>query len=78
MACRAVFSAPVPSGVDFDGRAVQAHVFDVDGQDLFFLQPGKDPIQDASFAPAIHSRVDGMHQLPKCFGKPRHLQPCST
>ena len=46
--------------MDFDGRAVQTHVFNVNGQDLLFLEPGKDAIQDAGFAPAIHSRVDGM------------------
>jgi len=46
--------------VYFDGRAVQAYVLDVNGQDLFFLESGKDSIQDAGFAPAIHSRVDGM------------------
>ena len=44
----------------FDGRAVQAYMLDVNGQDLFFLEPGKDSVQDAGFAPAIHSRVDGM------------------
>jgi hypothetical protein len=46
--------------VYFDGRTVQAHVFDVNGQDLFLLQPGKNPIQDAGFAPAIHPRIDRM------------------
>jgi len=46
--------------VYFDGRAIQAHVFDVDGQDLFLLQSGKDPIQDAGLAPAIHPRIDGV------------------
>ena len=35
-------------------------MFDVDGQDLFRLQPGKDPIQNARLAPAIHPRIDGM------------------
>jgi len=43
-----------------DRCAVQAHVFDVNGQDLFLLQSGKDPIQDPGFAPAIHPGVDGM------------------
>jgi len=40
--------------------AVQAHVFDVNGQDLFRLETGKNPIQDPGFAPAIHPRVDGV------------------
>ena len=44
----------------FDRGAVQAHVFDVDGQDLLLLQAGKDPVQDAGLAPAIHPGVDGM------------------
>ena len=52
----------------FDGRAVQTHVFDMNGQDLLLLQPGKDPIQDTGFAPAIHSCVDGM-PIAKMFGQ---------
>jgi len=46
--------------VNFDGGAVQAHVFYSDGQDLLFLQPGKDPVQDARLAPSVHPRVDRM------------------
>ena len=60
MAWGPFFLRPGAVGVYFDGRAVEAYVFDVNGQDLFFLQPGKDPIQNASFTPAIHPRVDGM------------------
>jgi len=44
----------------FDRRAVQAHVFPADGQDLLFLQPREDPVQHPRFTPAIHPRVDGM------------------
>jgi oxalate decarboxylase/phosphoglucose isomerase-like protein (cupin superfamily) len=44
----------------FDRRAVQAHVFPADGQDLLFLQPREDPVQYPRFTPAIHPRVDGM------------------
>jgi hypothetical protein len=50
----------------------------VNGQNLFRLQPGKDPIQNPGFAPTIHSRVDGMPLLPKCLGNPRHLHAFST
>lgn len=44
----------------FDGGAVQAHMFDSDGKDLLLLQAGKNPVQHAGFAPAVHPRVDGM------------------
>jgi hypothetical protein len=44
----------------FNGGAVQAHVLDPDRQNLFLLQTGKDSIQDPSFAPTVHSGVDGM------------------
>jgi len=46
--------------VNLDGRAIQADVFDPDGQDLFLLQPGENPIQHARLAPAVHAGVDGM------------------
>jgi hypothetical protein len=52
----------------FDRGAVQAHVLPADGQDLFLLQPGKNPIQHSRFAPAIHPRVDGM-PVAKVFGQ---------
>ena len=44
----------------FDRGAIQAHGFDVNGQDLFRLEAGENPIQDPGLAPAIHPRVDGM------------------
>jgi len=44
----------------FDGGAVQAHLFNPDGQDLLLLQPGKDAVQHPGLAPAVHPRVDRM------------------
>ena len=46
--------------MNLDGGAVQAHMFDSDGQDLLFLQPGENPVQYARLAPAAHPCVDGM------------------
>jgi len=46
--------------MDFDRGAVQAHVFEVNRQDLLLLEPGKDPVQDPGFAPAVHPSVDGV------------------
>ena len=62
------FKRPGAVRVDFDRGAVQADVFEADGQDLLFLQPGKDSIQDAGFAPAVHPRVDGM-PIAQMFGQ---------
>ena len=42
----------------FDRGTIQAHGFDVNGQDLFRLEAGENPIQNADLAPAIHPRVD--------------------
>ena len=44
--------------MNLDGRAVQTHLLDPDGQDLLLLQPGEDPVQHARFAPAVHAGVD--------------------
>ena len=64
----------------FDGRAVQAYVFDVNGQNLLLLQLGKDPVQDPGFAPAIHPRVDGMPiaKMLRQTAPFAAMQPCST
>ena len=53
----------------FDGGAVQAHLFNPDGQDLLLLQPGEDPVQHPGLAPAVHPRVDRM-PVAKLFGQP--------
>ena len=44
--------------MNFDRRAVQAHVLDTHSEDLLSLQPRKDPIQDPRFAPPVHPGVD--------------------
>ena len=52
----------------FDRGAIQTHVLDSDGQNLFLLQPGEDPVQHPRFTPAIHPRVDRM-PVAKLFGQ---------
>ena len=54
--------------MDFDRGAVQTHIFHVNGQDLFRLETGKDPVQDPGLAPAVHPGVDGM-PIAKVFGQ---------
>src|SRR3974390_1041740 len=39
-------------------RAVQTHRFDLDADELFTLQLGKQTIQNAGLRPAVHARVD--------------------
>jgi hypothetical protein len=49
-------------------------MLDVNGQDLFLLQPGEDPIQHTRFAPAVHTGVDGM-PVAKMLGQAAPFAP---
>ena len=46
--------------MNFPDRTVQIHRFNLDADQLFALQFGKQPIQYTGFRPAIHARVDGV------------------
>jgi hypothetical protein len=52
----------------FDRGAIQAHVLAAEGQNLFLLQSGEDPVQHSRFTPAIHPRVDRV-PVAKLFGQ---------
>ena len=41
-----------------DDRAVQGHRLQLEGDDLLALESGKDAVEHAGFAPAVHARVD--------------------
>jgi len=49
-----------------DRGAVQGNRFDLDADDLFFLQFREKSIQHAGFGPAIHAGIDGV-PVPKPF-----------
>jgi hypothetical protein len=50
----------------------------MNGQNLFLLQPGKNPIQDAGFAPAIHPCVDDVGGGVKVVEKRRFENPAGV
>ena len=58
MACGPFFFRPRSIGVYLDDRAVESERFDLDADDLFFLQSGEDPVQHTGSRPPIHPRVD--------------------
>ena len=58
--------------MNLDDRAVQGHRFELDAHDLLALQLLEDPIQDASFGPAIHAGIDRV-PVAKALGQPAPL-----
>ena len=44
--------------MNLDDRAIQAHRFNLDADELLALQLGKEPIEHAGLCPAIHARID--------------------
>jgi len=60
--------------------AVQRDGLQFDGDKLFLLQAGEDPVQHSCFAPAVHASVNGV-PVAQAFGQPapltavfRHMQ----
>jgi hypothetical protein len=54
------FWRPGTIGVNLNRGAIQAHMFDSDGQYLFFLQAGENPIQYPRLTPTAHPCIDSM------------------
>src|SRR5579863_7306477 len=46
--------------MNLDDRTVQTHCLDLDADELFTLQLGKEPIEYTGFGPAVHACVDRM------------------
>ena len=46
--------------MDFDDGAIQKDGLDFNLNDLFLLQPRKDPVEYARLAPAVHAGIDGV------------------
>ena len=50
----------------FDRSAVQGNRLEFDGDNLFLLQAGKDPVEHPRLAPAVHSRINSV-SIPQGF-----------
>lgn len=60
MACGPFFQSAGAFRVDLHDGAVQTDLFNLDADELFFLQFLEQPIQHAGFGPAVHAGVDRM------------------
>ena len=58
MTCGPFFLSAGAVGVNLYDRAVQAHRFDLDADQLFALQFGEQSIEHAGFRPAVHAGID--------------------
>jgi hypothetical protein len=63
--------------MDFDSGTIERNMIDLNVNDVVFLQPGEDVIQDTSFGPTVCARINRV-PITKFLGNPRHLQPCSA
>ena len=44
--------------MDFDSGAIERNMIDLNVNDVVFLQPGEDMIQDTPFGPTVSARIN--------------------